>query len=203
MKKHLVTIASLLSGIVLSFVISPAAADITFTFTKSLSGGVDVVGFGTGRVDRALGIASNDWDVNNFLTDYLKDSYTDDDTPADSVSGTFTNVTSGISEGIESFDIDRDSDGTGDDLDWDTFNTLSFAFDDEFLFQMTASFDPGTLMFSDLILGTHIDEGHTAGAGLAEESFGLTIVQVVPEPNSIALLFASIASIGLVGRRRI
>lgn len=199
MKNTLIRFALTVGVYVPILLTNSSHADITFIFSESASGGVNVVGTGSGLVDRADGIASSDWDVQDFMTDFLKDTYTDSQTGAETVAGTFTNVTTGISESLLNFDVDRDPD-SGDDLDYDTANVLTFAFNDEFRYELTAGFEPGTLAFSDLVPGTHIDVGHTQGAGIAEESFGITTVIVVPEPSTLGLLLCSIAA-GTLGRR--
>ncbi|MCA9235167.1 MAG: hypothetical protein KDA44_06835 [Planctomycetales bacterium] len=200
------TLRCLLAVFVLALIssASPVRGDITFFFKKSPSGGVNVAGSGSGLVDRVAGIASNDWDIQDFVTNFLVDTYTDVQTGADTVSGTFSNMTTGVTETILNFDVDRDGGASFDnDLDFDTANVLTFSFEDEFALSLTASFDPGTLAFSDLILGTHIDEGHTQGAGISEESFGITrVVVVVPEPGALALLLIGAAAIAYPAGRR-
>jgi len=180
-----------------------ASADITFTFTEAADGGVDVTGTGSGLVNRELGISSNDWDVQDFLTNFLVIGT--GTVNADSASGTFTNVTQVSSQDIISFQVDDDGGASLDnDLDYDTAAVLAFDFDDEFTYSLTASFLPTSLTMSDLVVGTHIDVGRTQGAGIAEESFGITTVIVtnaVPEPSGMALL-ACIAGCVLSRRRR-
>jgi hypothetical protein len=191
---------------VLPFVAAaPSYADMMFVFTPTPSGGVHVVGSGSGFADRAAGIATSDWDLENFNTGFLGPNVGLTQVSADVVSGTFTNVTTGITETLLNFDYDRDPD-SGDDLDFDTTETgggpLTFALGAEFLFQMTATFEPSSLLFADLIPGIHTDNGHTQGAGIADESFGVTTVKVVPEPSGLVLLLGCAASIAASGLRR-
>ncbi len=200
MRRSLAVIALALVSLVCS---NPASADINFIFTESATGGVNVVGSGSGFVDRVLGISSSDWDVQDFETNFLTAGFGNTQTSADSVSGTFSNITTGITETLLNFDVDADGGSSNDnDLDYDTENVLAFSFDDEFSYSLTATFDVGTLAFSDLVLGTHIDFGRTQGAGIAEESFGITRIFVsVPEPNSLAFL-ACCSAIAILRRRR-
>ncbi len=183
-----------------------ASADIIFTFAESATGGVDVVGTGSGVVANSStgSVTSSDWDVQDFGTDFLVDTFTASQTSSDSVSGTFANVTTGQSATLLNFDVDRDP-TTADDLDYDTSTALTFSDGDEFNYSLTASFAATTLAFSDLILGTHIDVGRTQGAGIGEEVFGITTVNVVnavPEPAMpTALLLLSAFGISRRCRR--
>lgn len=201
MKSLLLRCTLVLGGLILSVTSSRCFADIMFVFTPSPTGGVNVVGMGSGLVDRPDGIASDDWDVQDFMTNFLQDTFTDAQTSADTAAGTFTNVTTGVSESLLNFDVDRDPD-SGDDLDYDTANVLTFSFEDEFLYELTATFEFGTMAFSDLVLGTHIDVGRTQGAGIAEESFGITTVKVVPEPTAVGLLLACVATLAATNWRK-
>ncbi len=202
MRTSLAVIAWALVSMVCS---NPASADINFIFTPSATGGVNVVGTGSGFVDRADGNASSDWDVQDFETNFLIAAFGTAQTSADSVSGTFSNITTGITETLLNFDVDADGGTSSDnDLDYDTANVLSFSFEDEFSYSMTATFEVGTMAFSDLIIGTHIDFGHTQGAGIAEESFGITrILVAVPEPGSLAFLACCSAIVSLRRRRNL
>ncbi len=195
------TSAALTAAIALSVVSHSAFADIEFFFTEAPDGGTLVAGTGSGLVNREAGIASSDWDIQDFLTNFLQETFTDVQTGAGTVSGSFTNVTSGISETIISFDVDRDGGLSNDnDLDFDTANVLSFDFEDEFTLTLSATFSVSELPFDQLVLGTHIDVGRTQGAGIAEESFGITTVNVVPAPATGLLMFATLPV--LTRRRR-
>ena len=184
--------------------VSSASADVFYQFTRSATGGVNVVGTGSGLVNRPDGVASDDWDVNNFITNFLEASFGNTQTGADSASGTFTNVTTSTSVDVTSFAVDADGSASSDnDLDFDTSAILSFSFEDEFSYSMTATFDVGTLAYTDLIPGQHVDVGRTQGAGISEESFGVTFVSVsIPEPSTMALSLACFAAAGVMRRRR-
>lgn len=195
----------LTAGVVISACLaSTSSADMLFVFKKSATGGVNVTGSGSGLVNREAGIASSDWDIQDFMTDFLKDTFTDSQTGADIASGTFSNLTTGVSEAIISFDVDRDGGvGNDNDLDFDTENELSFSFEDEFLFELTATFEAATLPFDQLVIGRHIDVGRTQGAGIAEESFGIvTLIVAIPEPATLGLLASCLAAAGVLGLRR-
>ena len=96
-----------------------------FIFSPAPGGGVKVVGSGSGfadRVDNAGGgipVTANDWDVQDFMPDFLKTSFTTSQQSATSASGLFTNVTTGDSATISNFSVDRDPD-SADDIDWFT-----------------------------------------------------------------------------------
>ncbi len=197
-----------LSGLLPLLAMSTATADILFVFAPTASGGVKVTGTGSGLVNREDGIASSDWDVQDFQTNFLQASFGTAQTSSDTISGTFTNVTTGVTENILNFDVDADGGAASDnDLDWDTTTNnggdLSFSFMDEFSLELMATFLPTTLAFNQLVQGTHIDVGRTQGAGIAEESFGITTVRVlVPEPATWSLMLGCVASWGLLGRRK-
>ena len=203
MKKQLIAIASLLGGIVVSFAISPAAAELSFVFTESLTGGVNVVGSGSGFADRDPSQSSLDWDIQDFETDFLDNSISVGFKPAAAVSGFLKNVTTDTTVAITSFRINRNS-ATEDDLDWGTVSVINFNLGEEYLFELTATFDPAVVPFSILIPGSHRDVGRTLepnpdanGHGpIADEIWGITTVNVVPEPASLGLLFACLASLG-------
>ncbi len=182
--------------------LSSASAGITYIFSPSGDGGVDVVGSGTGISDRVLPVTSFDWDVQDFVTNFMSQPGTAT-IGADTESGTFANVTTGASESIITFAIDEDGGASFDnDIDFDTAASITFNLGDEMSFSLTAHFLPSSLTMSDLVVGTHIDEGHTTGAGIAEESFGITTVRVIPEPSSMAIAsFCLVAA--AVARRRL
>ena len=188
---------------VISFAPPIASADIVFTFSESATGGVDVVGTGSGFVSNTQtgAVQTRFWDVDDFDTDFLVDTFTLSQTSSDSISGFFTNVTTGQSHAFESFAVDRDPD-TEDDLDIRTVSQLNFAEGQEYSFSMAATFEPTTLAFSDLIVGTHIDLGRTQGGGLSVEVFGITTVSVVSVPEPATLSALLLASAFIAGRRR-
>ncbi len=204
MKKTLIRCTFVLGGLIPMVAVSPSSAAMFFEFRPTPSGGVSVVGFGGGFADRNPNVSASNWDVQDFTSNFLKNipSIPTIEIFAGSVAGTFKNVTTNITENIISFDVDRDPPAGSDDLEFDTANTLVFSLGDEFLFQMTATFNPGTLKYSDLVPGTHIDVGHTLGGGIADESFGITTLTVVPEPATLGLLLTSIVSLGAAGRRK-
>lgn len=152
-------------------------ADINIVFTEAADGGVDVVGSGSGMVtaDRQ----TPDWDINDFMTEFLDESIGTSQISANTFSGSLDNLTTGQLGPLQNFDVDKDA-TTGDDLDFDTpagddppNSFLAFLTGDEFEFSLTASFTVSNLAFSDLIEGTHIDLG-----GGADEIFGITTIVV-------------------------
>jgi len=167
-------------------------ADVVLNFTPSLTGGVIVAGTGSGQSTATT--TTSDFDSQDYNSDYLLDTFTASITPADTVSGMLTNVTTGISEVVVGFRVDRDS-TSGDDIDFQTANAMTFSTGDEFSLTIDATFDVGTLPFSQLIVGTHTEDG----GEFADENFGQYTVNVVPEPNTLAV--AWLAAIGLVGLR--
>ena len=202
MKNSIARYSLALCTVCLSFSVSPALAGFTFTFTPSGTGGVDVVGTGSGASDRVDPVASNDWDIQDFVTNYVQSAFGNSPKNADTVTGTLTNLTTSTTVNILSFQIDADGgSGFDNDIDFDTDAVIAFSLGDEMSLSLTASYDAGELSISDLVPGTHIDEGHTQGAGIAEESFGITTVHVVPEPSCLALALACFAAVG-VSRRR-
>ncbi|QDS97234.1 hypothetical protein [Adhaeretor mobilis] len=183
--------------------ISTAQAGFDFVFTPAADGGVDVVGTGSGFSDRVDPLTDiNDWDIQDFATNFM---VIDNGATlgAASESGTLTNVTTSTTVNVISFSIDEDFGPDFDnDIDFDTDAPISFSLGDEMSFSFTGHFDPGTLQITDLVPGIHIDEGHTTGAGIAEESFGISTVTVIPEPNSLLLALACFTSVGVIRRRR-
>lgn len=207
-KSTLIRSTFVLSGLLPLLMMSTASADILFVFAPTASGGVKVTGTGSGLVDRLLGITTSDWDVQDFQTNFLAASAGIAIIHADTASGTFSNVTTGVTENITDFTVDADGGSASDnDLDWATTvnsgGNLSFSFEDAFSLQLSATFLPTTLAFNQLIQGTHIDVGHTQGAGIADESFGITTVRVVvPEPATLSLMLGCFASWGIRGWRK-
>ncbi len=178
-------------------------ADITIFFTPTPSGGVSVVGSGSGFTNRDPGVASSDWDIQDFLTNILVSPPTLNDITADTTAGTFTNVTTGVSETIFNFRVDADSGGE-DDIDFQTTQALAFSFGDEFLLSFTATFEPATLMFSQLVPGVHIEPARSLVGNnpIAEEQFGPTTAYVVPEPAAALMMLVGLGlAAGLVRRR--
>lgn len=168
---------------------SYASAGFNFRFGPAGDGGVDVIGKGSGFSDRVDPLVNiDDWDIQDFVTNFM---VIDNGATlgAATESGTFRNVTTNTTVNIISFQIDEDLDPNGfdNDIDFDTDAPISFELGDEMKFSMTAHFTPGTLVITDLVKGVHIDEGHTQGAGIGDESFGISTVKVIPEPSTIAL----------------
>lgn len=171
-----------------------ASADIVFVLTQGFGGGVDVVGTGSGNSTAAT--VSSDFDSQDYNTDFLADTFGTGITPANSVIGTLTNITTGISESITGFRVDRDPD-SADDIDFQTANAMTFAIGDAFSMTLNASFDFATLPFAQLVPGTHTEDG----GEFADENFGQYTVNVaIPEPGSVA--FLTIVVIGMGIRRR-
>jgi len=209
MKNSLLRCAAALiaCGLIAGAGMSPASAGINYTFSPAADGGVDVVGTGTGFSDRSDPQTTSDWDVQDFITNFmvLDDGAT---LGAATESGTLTNVTTGISVNIVSFQIDEDG-GLGDDndIDFDTDEAITFNLGDEYAFSLMAHFEPfsggdgSALTINDLVYGYHFDVGRTQGAGLADELFGITRVGVIPEPSSILLACGSIALFAAARRR--
>lgn len=201
------SIALLAWGLITLATTSPALADITYIFSPAADGGVDVVGTGSGFSDRPDPNTTSDWDVNNFITNFIAPGVTGTRGAA-TESGTLTNVTTGASVSIISFQIDEDG-GTSDDndIDFDTDAEITFNFEDEYTFSLTAHFDPlpggdgSALTIDDLVYGWHIDVGRTQGAGIADELFGVTRVGVIPEPSSVLIALGGLALIAAARRR--
>lgn len=157
----------------------PASADITFVFTEADDGGVIVVGTGSGFTDGDRN--TDDWDVSNFMTKYLQPNVPGDMIQADVTTGLFSNVTTGISQAIDTFCVDSDSPvDPSDDLQWETVGALEFVEGDEFLLTIDATFSVDTLAFSDLVLGNHIDLGGSSG----DEIFGVTTIMIDDDVSS-------------------
>ena len=152
-------------------------ADIDFVFSEAEDGGVNVVGSGSGFVTADRQTA--DWDLNNFMSDFLVEAVGNDQISANTVSGSLDNLTTGQLGPIQSFDVDKDA-MTNDDIDFDTplgddppDSSLAFLTGDEFVYTVTANFAVTTLAFSDMIVGTHINPG-----GEVDEIFGVTTIVV-------------------------
>ncbi len=157
-----------------------ANGDLVFSFTPTGTGGVSVTGTGSGMVTG--GRDTNDWDIENFATDFLNGTFGNTQTSADTVSGTLTNITTGLSVAITNFAVDQDA-SSGDDIEFDTSTNLAFSSMDEFTFSLNATFDFGTLPFTAVITGTHTDAG-----GPGDEIFGSTSITATPEPASCLLV---------------
>jgi len=202
MKKKLVRYTLVLGGLLPLVAVSPAFADMFYQLTPTPTGGVSVVGSGSGFADRDPNQITSNWDTQDFITDFLKDTVSASEIDAGTVAGTIKNVTTDITENINRFRVDRDT-TSNDDLIWDIPNAITFSLGDEFLFQLTATFNVGTLAYADLIEGVHIDNGRTMPpAGIADEIFGVTTLTVVPDPATLGLLLAGVISLGSVGWRR-
>ena len=169
-------------------------AGLMFTFSDNGTGGLKIVGTGSGTVtDDQSGSV---WDILNFDSDFLAGagSFT---TPA---TGMLKNLGgSGLSSPMEiavnEFRFDKD--GAGDDIQFRLDDPITFMTDDKFEFTMMAeiaSFD-----FSQLVAGTHMESDQDN----ADEIFGVTTLVVnaaVPEPTSI-LIFAAVPAALLLRRR--
>ncbi len=208
-KTTLIGFASVLGGIILLVAPSPVSAGITYRVAPALDGGVDVKGKGTGVWNRPdAPYTTDDWDVNDFTTNFIA-TLTGATRGAATESGTFTNTTTGQSVNIISFQFDDDF-GTelDNDIDFDTDAPITFSHLDEMRFSLTAHFNPppggSTMSIADFVKGTHIDLGNTDPnlPFIAEESFGITTVIVIPEPGTIALVMACCCSVGFAGGRK-
>lgn len=119
---------------------------------------------------------------------------------ADTSGGTFTNITSGVSQPVTQFQVDRDTSATlgapTDDVDFDTSAAIPFAAGDSYSLDLTATFDVSTLAFSSLIPGSYTK----TGTGSGDEVFGDVTINIVPEPSTALLGLSSLLVLGL--RRR-
>jgi hypothetical protein len=171
----IVTVAALMFAGLMS---GSANADITITFTEALDGGFSMIGTGSGSI--RLGKTDDDFDQKDFNSNYLDSLGTYGDVDATSVGGTLKNVTSGISVGVEKFEVDADNHttvGTGaDDLAIKTDADITFATDDLFEIDFYGTYLVSNIAFSHLIVGTHIMDGF----GESDEIFGVITVNVVP-----------------------
>ncbi|MEL7500462.1 MAG: hypothetical protein AAFN77_22910 [Planctomycetota bacterium] len=172
---------------------SPLHADLVFNVTEANGGGATFLGSGSGAVDRSR--SNSRWDLNDFNTSFLESSVGNSEISF-SATGTLTNSSSGQNVGIIGFGVDRDGNG-GDDIFFQTDSGLSFTQGDDFVFSIVATSDVGTLPFSSLILGTHIEPG-----GAPDEIFGVTtmVISSIPEPTAFAMF--SVALVALSSRRR-
>ena len=166
---------------------------IIFTLSPGPNGGVSVVGTGSGMTTGAL--TTDDFDYANLGTFLNAASTVDTLIDAEIAGGTFTNITSGISQPIDGFQVDRDA-TSSDDVDFDTVADLAFAAGDSYSIDLTATFEASTLPFSSLILGSSTKQG----TGSGDEVFGDVTVNVVPEPSSAVLFLSGL--LAMVARRR-
>ncbi len=188
----IVTVLCLVSGV--------ASADLVITITETGGGGFSIVGTGTGFVTVDSDPGEDDWDFNNFDTNFIANAAVDSVAP-DTISGTMTNVTTSSTVAVTSLRIDSDLLSTGADDFTIKTDAITFLAGEEFAIDFSGSYLAGTLPFSDLNVGSFI---LTPTVGDDEEVFGIVTVNTVsavPEPSSLAMLMlCSVA--GIFSRRR-
>ncbi len=173
----------------------PATADLVFTVDK-VAGLITITGGGKGVATKAQ--TTDNWDILDFQSDYLSDQYPTAEQPSSSASGTLTNLTTGLSETVTEFRVDRDT-GSGDDIRFFITNALAFSLGDGYLLNLSATFDPSVLNASNLIIGSHIEN---SGGG-ADEIFGMTTLNVViPEPSGLGMAILAAFVVRLRRTRR-
>jgi hypothetical protein len=178
-KNKMLSIMLVVSVVCLAGLMSGTAnAEITITFTEAGDGGFTVSGVGSGSIRASR--TDDDFDQKDFNTNYLDSLGTYGDVDATLVGGTLKNVTSGISVGVEKFEVDADNHttvGTGaDDLAIKTDADITFATDDLFEIDFYGTYLVSNIAFSHLIVGTHIMNGFAE----SDEIFGVITVNVVP-----------------------
>jgi hypothetical protein len=150
-----------------------ANADITITFTEALDGGFSMIGTGSGSI--RANKTDDDFDQKDFATNFgvIGSGWQDND--ATSVGGTLKNVTTGITVGVEKFEVDQDP-TSGDDIAIKTDDDAVFTVGDLFEIDFSGTYLVSNIPFSELIVGTHIMNGFAE----SDEIFGVITVNVVP-----------------------
>lgn len=187
----LLTIASLLCG--------AAQADLVITITEAADGGFTIAGTGSGTASLDSDVDEDDWDFNDFDTNFVANGAVDGVAP-DSISGTIRNVTTNTDTAITSLRIDSDLLTTGADDFTIKSDPTTFLAGQEFEINFSGTYLNATLPFSDLNVGAFT---LTPSAGDDEEIFGtitVNVVSAVPEPSSATLLIMGGA--GLLSYRR-
>jgi len=165
-----------------------------FTFSDNGTGGLKIVGTGSGIVtDDQSGSV---WDILNFDSDFLAGAGSFS-TPATGMLKNYggAGLSSPMNIAVNEFRFDKD--GAGDDIQFRLASSINFMAGDSFEFNMMAeiaSFD-----YSQLVVGTHLETDQDN----ADEIFGVTTLVVnaaVPEPTSL-LIFAAVPAALLLRRR--
>lgn len=181
-----------------SFISAAATADIVITMTEAGDGGILVSGTGSGIVSATSDVGENDWDFNDFTTNYLNNGDVSSEVQ-DSISGSMTNVTTSTTVDITGLRIDSDILTTGSDDFTIKTDAISFTVGDAFSLDFSGAYLVSNIPFTDLNVGTHVlvpDDGDD------EEIFGivtLNVVSAIPEPSTMAIL--GLYCVGLVSRR--
>lgn len=173
---------------------APATADISLVMVPLGGTDVRIYGGGSGTVSAALA-GETQYDMADFLTDFLADSISSAPFDSTFVAGSLTNVTTGQTEALLVMFVDRDL-STDDDLGWRTAVSVDFSAGDAFRLSIDALFiglfNPAT----DFLDGVHVNPG----GGSADEIFGRVTLRV-PEPSGLALA-APLALAAATRRRR-